>query len=54
MRRVFKNQGIGKLSVRSRYYYEQHRIRWERRFKKKLVQIEGVMGTFDGIRWLDG
>ena len=54
MRKIFKNQGLGKLTVRARYYFEYHKVRWERRYKIPYPEHNGIFGTMSGIRWING
>lgn len=40
------------ISARTRYYYEQHKRRWERRYKQKYPNTTGEFGTIGNIRWI--
>ena len=53
-RRIFRHQGIGELTARSQYYLEQHEKRFERRYKKTIEKIVGILGSLNGIRWING
>ena len=45
---------LKELSARTRYYFEQHKIRWERRYSKPYPECEGEFGTWGGIKWIKG
>ncbi len=53
MRKTFKNQSIGRLTARTRYYWESHKIRWERRYERTYPDCSAEIGNFFGIRWLN-
>ena len=44
---MFKNQGLGKLTARTKYYWQQHKIRQKRRYH----DVEGEIGTLNGVTW---
>jgi len=44
---------LGKLSAKARYYYERHKKRWERRYKKPSFECNGEFGTFSGVNWIN-
>ncbi len=54
MRRIFKNQGIAKMSARAMYYMRQHIIRWEARYHRPYSMSIGQIGTFNDVRWVNG
>ncbi len=43
---------LKKLSARTKYYFEQHKLRWERRYEMPYPDCDGEFGTFDDVRWL--
>ncbi len=45
--KLFKNQGLGKLTARTRYYLESHRRRYG-----SYQEVSGACGEFTGIRWV--
>ncbi len=44
---------LKEATARMRYYYEQHKIRWARRYKKPYPEVEGEIGIFKGARWIN-
>ncbi|KKL25833.1 hypothetical protein LCGC14_2401330 [marine sediment metagenome] len=46
-------QMLKRLSVRSNYYHEQHKLRWEKRYEKPYPESEGEIGTIEGVRWIN-
>ena len=42
------------LSAKVDYYFEQHKKRWERRYKQSYPDCDGEIGIFYGVRWLNG
>lgn len=42
------------VTARMRWYDEQHKIRWERRYGKKYPECKGEFGSITGIRWING
>ena len=54
MRKTFKNQGLGKLTARTRYYWDSHVKRWEARYEREYPECSHEIGIFFGVRWLSG
>lgn len=44
---------LKRISARKRYYHEQHKKRWEKRYKQKYPNITGEFGTIGSIRWIE-
>lgn len=44
---------IGALSVRQKYYHEQHKKRWETRYLVPYPEADGEFGTTIDTRWLN-
>lgn len=53
MRKTFKNQGLGQLTARTRYYWESHKRRWEHKYETEYPEQSHEIGVFFGIRWLN-
>lgn len=41
---------LKELPARTRYYFERHKKRWEKRYKRTYPEYEGEIGTLFGIR----
>lgn len=37
--------------AKTKWYGEQHKKRWERRYNKPFPECKGEFGTIDGFRW---
>ena len=44
---------LGKLSPRDRWKYLQHRVRWERRYRKPYPVVEGKIGRYEGFSFIE-
>jgi|GEM_PF-5547256 len=54
MPKWLRNQSIGALSAKTRYYWTAHKARWEQRYKKSYPENTGIFGRTFGIRWVIG
>lgn len=43
---------LKELSARTKYYFEQHKKRWEQRYGRPYPQADGEVGTIGNIRWI--
>lgn len=47
-------RALSDVPARLHWYYEQHKKRWERRYEQPYPEVKGEIGTFAGVRWIDG
>jgi hypothetical protein len=44
---------LKQLPAKENYYFEQHKKRWERRYKQPYPDEDGEIGIICGIRWIN-
>ena len=42
------------ISAKKRYKHYRHKLRWTKRYKRTYSEIVGEIGTFEGVKFING